>query len=177
MQNFPNTSPSGSRMVASYLSDVETLLEDQHWDAALKQAFDLPRIAVALTDPKLHSSDERQRNWCEEWIRPASPEEQAPEGLDYEFVRRTVVERMAREENGATPPVPARALRHLQLRRHVRRQPRRFSPVCARAPDPETSEIALICTALVEAARRWYARSAVHDLIVQKNLARLAVLR
>lgn len=163
-------------MVASYLSDVETLLEDQHWDAALKQAFDLPRIAVALTDPRLQSSDERQRDWCEEWIRPSGAEDH-PQNVDYDFVRRTVVERMAREGSGATPPVPARALRRLQLRRHVRRQPQRFSPVCARPPDPETSEIALICTALVEAARRWYARSAVHDLIVQKNLARLALLR
>jgi hypothetical protein len=163
-------------MVASFLCDVETLLQDQHWDAALKQAFDLPRIAVALTDPKLHSSNERQRNWCEQWIRPAGAAGE-PEGLDYEFVRRTVVERMAREQSGATPPVPARALRRLQLRRHVRTQPRGFSAVCARPPDPRTSEIALICTALVEAARRWYARSAVHDLIVQENLARLAVLR
>ena len=163
-------------MVASFLSDVETLLEDQHWDAALNQAFDLPRIAVALTDPKLHSSDERQRSWCEEWIRPPGTDD-APEGLDYEFVRRTVVERLGREQNGATPPVPARALRRLQLRRHLRTQPRGFSPVCARPRDPKASEIALICTALVEAARRWYARSAVHDLIVQENLARLAVLR
>jgi hypothetical protein len=163
-------------MVASFLSDVETLLEDQHWDAALNQAFDLPRIAVALTDPKLHSSDEQQRSWCEEWIRPIGTHDD-PEGLDYEFVRRTVVERLTREQNGATPPVPARALRRLQLRRHVRTQPRGFAPVCARPRDPKASEIALICTALVEAARRWYARSAVHDLIVQENLARLAVLR
>jgi hypothetical protein len=163
-------------MVASFLSDVETLLEDQHWDAALTQAIDLPRIAVALTDPKLQSSNERQRNWCEEWIRPVDAADD-PHSLDYEFVRRTVVERMAREQSGATPPVPARALRRLQMRRHLRTQPRGFSPVCARPPDPRTSEIALICTALVEAARRWYARSAVHDLIVQENLARLAVLR
>jgi hypothetical protein len=32
-------------------------------------------------------------------------------------------------------------------------------------------------TALIEAARRWYARSACHDPTVQANLARLAVLR
>jgi hypothetical protein len=31
--------------------------------------------------------------------------------------------------------------------------------------------------ALVEATRRWYARSGVHDPTVQENLARLAVLR
>jgi hypothetical protein len=34
-----------------------------------------------------------------------------------------------------------------------------------------------IITALLEAARRWYARCAVHDPPVQANLARLAVLR
>jgi len=34
-----------------------------------------------------------------------------------------------------------------------------------------------IATALIEAAKRWYARSACHDPIVQANLARLAVLR
>ena len=34
-----------------------------------------------------------------------------------------------------------------------------------------------MCTALTEAARRWYARNACHDPTVQANLARLAVLR
>jgi hypothetical protein len=39
------------------------------------------------------------------------------------------------------------------------------------------NEVFDIATALIEAAKRWYARSACHDPIVQANLARLAVLR
>lgn len=59
----------------------------------------------------------------------------------------------------------------------MRTPPRAFSPSRTGALDPEASETAQICTALVEAARRWYARSACHDITVQTNLARLAVLR
>ena len=56
----PHAPPSSSRMVAGYLTDVEALLEAQRWDAALCEAYDLPRIAVALTDPTLQSSGEEQ---------------------------------------------------------------------------------------------------------------------
>src|SRR5437762_685052 len=45
-------SPSSSRMLARYLTDIEQLLDEQHGEAALREAFDLPRIAVALTDPE-----------------------------------------------------------------------------------------------------------------------------
>src|ERR1700739_4115878 len=81
--------PSSSRMVASYLTDVEKLLEAQRWDAALCEAYDLPRIAVALTDPTLQSSGEQQKTWCEQWIRPEDEDETAL-GLDYERVYRVV---------------------------------------------------------------------------------------
>jgi hypothetical protein len=171
-----HTTPSSSRMVASYLMDVEQLLEEQRWDAALRDAFDLPRIAVALTDPKLHSSGEQQRTWCEQWIGPAAADRN-PHGLDYERVRRTVFERIAHEDSQPPKSVPSRALRRLQLRRHVRRAPRAFSPGSSRFLDPKASETVQICTALVEAAQRWYTRSACHDTTVQANLARLAVLR
>jgi hypothetical protein len=172
-----HTAPSSSRMVAGYLTDVERLLEEQHWDAALREAFDLPRIAVALTDPKLHSSPEQQRTWCEQWIRPAGSQ-RAAQQLDYERVRGTVYEHLAHEQDAAArKPVPARALRRLRLRRHVRSHPRVFRSAHEGPLDPQASETTKICTALVEAARRWYARSGVHDSIVQENLARLAVLR
>ena len=46
--------PSSSRMFASYLNDIEQLLDAHCADAALREAIDLPRIAVALADPKLH---------------------------------------------------------------------------------------------------------------------------
>jgi hypothetical protein len=63
------------------------------------------------------------------------------------------------------------------LRRHVRTAPRGFYQEPHAPDDPEASESVQICAALVDAARRWYARSACHNTIVQANLARLAVLR
>jgi len=167
---------SSSRMVASYLTDVEQLIEAQRWDAALCEAYDLPRIAVALTDPTLHSSGEQEKVWCEQWIRPTDTHA-GHEALDYERLRRTVCEHIESEDPVEPQTVPAGALRRLRLRRHVRLAPRGFIPESSPAPDPEKSETAQICTALVDAARRWYARSACHDSVVQSNLARLAVLR
>ncbi len=62
--------PSSSRMLTTYLADVEQNLDEQRWDLALRDAIDLPQIAVALTDPALRSSSERCKAWCEQWIRP-----------------------------------------------------------------------------------------------------------
>jgi hypothetical protein len=163
-------------MVASYLTDVEKLLEAQRWDAALCEAYDLPRIAVALTDPTLQSSGEEQKTWCEQWIRPTD-EEDASDDLDYERVRRAVCEHLEHQDAAAPKSIPARALRRLRLRRHVRTAPRGFSHEPPAPKDPEASESAQICAALVDAARRWYARSACHNTIVQANLTKLAVLR
>jgi hypothetical protein len=172
----PRVMPSSSRMVASYLTDVEKLLEARRFDAALCEAYDLPRIAVALTDPTLHSSDEQQITWCERWIRPEDSEEDG-EQLDYESLRRSVREHLESSSAEGHLSVPARALRRLRLRRHVRTTPRGFQHPAPAAVDPEAGRTTQICTALVEAARRWYARSACHDTTVQANLARLAVLR
>jgi len=158
-KSAPNrTSPSSSRMIATYLTDIEQLLDEQRWDAALREASDLPRIAVALADPQLRSSGEEIRNWCQEWIQPP------------EMTERVV-------PPSAPEPVPTRALRRLQLRRHVRTLPRGFAPERAKQLAPQETEAANKGAALLSAARRWYARSGVHDPIVQDNLARLAVLR
>jgi hypothetical protein len=73
--------------------------------------------------------------------------------------------------------VPTRALRRLQLRRHVRTPPRGFAPAPDENLDPQEAESIETGRALVGAARRWYARSGCHDPTVQTNLARLAVLR
>src|SRR5438270_7526014 len=43
-----------------FRSDIEQLLDEQHGEAALREAFDLPRIAVALTDPELRCSGEQR---------------------------------------------------------------------------------------------------------------------
>lgn len=168
------SAPSSSRMCAAYLAGIEQLLDAHRREAALREALDLPSIAVALTDPRLGSSREQAKRWCQEWIRPPGAERDA-HGLDYENLARNIAERVAQaaEPDG----VPMRALRRLQLRRHARTAPRGFRARHAADLPAGESEACDICTALTEAARRWYARSACHDPTVQTNLARLAVLR
>jgi hypothetical protein len=161
-------------MFASYLADIEQLLEAQRADAALREALDLPRLAVALADPQLRCTNEQVRTWCEEWIRPPGAERDA-QGLDYERVGRNIIERLAK--HSGTELVPMRALRRLQLRRHAREAPRGFPSWRLQQLPPREAETVQMCSALLEAARRWYARRAVRDTAVQANLARLAVLR
>jgi hypothetical protein len=166
--------PSSSRMFASYLTDVERLLDEHRWDEALREVLDVPRLAVALSDPHLRCSADEVIGWCQEWIRPPGAEHDA-QGLDCERLVRRIAERSA--EPLGTEAVPMRALRRLQLHRHVRMPPRGFVSergTCLPQREAETVET---CSALLEAAARWYARSAVHDPVVQGNLARLAVLR
>jgi len=38
-------------MLTDYPTDIEQLLCEQRWDAALREACDLPPIAVVLADP------------------------------------------------------------------------------------------------------------------------------
>jgi hypothetical protein len=161
------TAPSSSRMLASYLTDIEQLLDEQRWDAALREACDLPRIAVALSDPELRCSGEGVGTWCAQWL----PGTEAATGTD-DAATATI--------QGTTPgpaQVPARALRRLQLRRHVRTPPRGYRPRQDDGLDPQEAQSAETGLALIGAARRWYARSGCHDPTVQNNLARLAVLR
>jgi hypothetical protein len=145
-------------MLTRYLTDIEDLLEQQRWDAALREARDLPRIAVALADPALHASAEAVRDWTQQWLKP---EEQSA----------ALAPNPAAESSAAV--VPTRALRRLQLRRHVRSAPRGY-PV---EPQPLGTEEVEVARHLVNATRRWYAHRGVHDPAVQANLARLAVLR
>jgi hypothetical protein len=161
-------------MFAAYLADIEQLLDAQRREPALREALDLPRLAVALADTRLQCSREQMKTWCEEWIRPPGAERDA-HGLDYEHLARNIAERVAQ---AAEPEgVPMRALRRLQLRRHARALPRGFGARRLEHLPARESEAFDMCTALIEAARRWYARSACHDPTVQANLARLAVLR
>jgi hypothetical protein len=166
--------PSSSRMFASYLTDIEQLLDSHRWETALREALDLPRIAVALSDARLRCSSEQVKTWCQQWIRPADAERDA-QGLDCERLARSLTERMS--QLAGLEAVPMCALRRLQLRRHVRMPPRGFFSGRAANLPPREAETVEMCTALLEAARRWYARSACHDPTVQGNLARLAVLR
>jgi hypothetical protein len=154
-------------MLASYLTDIEQLLDEQRWDAALREACDLPRIAVALSDPELRCSCEEVGSWCAQWLPDA---EAAPGNHDRSVASPT---------GAAAGPaeVPAHALRRLQLRRHVRTPPRGYRPRQDDRLDPQEAQSAETGLALIGAARRWYARSGCHDPTVQSNLARLAVLR
>jgi hypothetical protein len=158
----PRAAPSSSRMFAKYLNDLGQLLDERRWEAAAREANDLPRIAVALSDAHLHARLEEIRNWCQLWIRPAQAD---------------VCEHVTHSDVADSASLTDRALRRLRLRRHVRHPPRGFSPARADNLDPQEAQVFKRCEALLEAARRWYARSAVHDPIVQANLARLAVLR
>src|SRR5487761_201582 len=170
-----STRPSSSRMLAGYLADIELLLEEQRWEQALREAFDLPQIAAAMSDPRMQVSVERVQAWCEQWIEH---DEDAPETTDADVGRiiQLVCERADRASL-ADESVAALALRRLQLHRLQRTRHRGFRAGPLALLGPEASDTAQICTALVHAARRWYAQSAVHEAIVQANLARLAVLR
>jgi hypothetical protein len=162
-------------MLASYLSDVELLLEEQRWEQALREAFDLPQIAAALSDPRMQVSVDRVQAWCEQWVTHG---EDAALSSDADTARivQLVCERTERASL-AKDSVPTLALRHLRLHRLQRTRHRGFKAGPLALLGPEAADAAQICTTLVLAARRWYAQSACHDAIVQANLARLAVLR
>ena len=163
------TAPSSSRMLASYLTDIEQLLDEQRWDAALREACDLPRIAVALSDPGLRCSGADVGTWCARWLP-------GPDAVNAGSDAQPAVKAPATEP-GAPAAVPALALRRLQLRRHVRTPPCGYRQRPDDTLDPQEAQSAETGLALIGAARRWYARSGCHDPTVQSNLARLAVLR
>jgi hypothetical protein len=167
------TSPSSSRMLASYLTDIEQLLDEQRWDAALRDAADLPRIAVALSDPLMRSSSDDVAQWCTRWLTPCDP------ALGAQLVPDCAggLTPLQAHAGSASPSVPAAALRRLQLRRHARTLPRGFLVGPDESLEPAAADSVQTGRALVEATRRWYARSGVHDATVQLNLSRLAVLR
>src|SRR5882762_5188129 len=141
-----HVSPSSSRMLAGYLTDIEQLLDEQHRDAALREAFDLPRIAVALTDPQLRCSGEQVKTWCEQWIGPPGAARRA-HALDYERVGRNVSERVTQQGAAGPESVPTRALRRLRLRRYVRTPSRGFSATHSENLAPQETEAVEMCTA------------------------------
>lgn len=171
--NDVRVAPSSSRMLTSYLSDIEQLLDEQRWEAALREALDLPQLAAALSDAHLGASGERIKAWCDEWIRPVDPDRNA-QGATYERAAAII---LTRTVHGEGVSVPSLALKRLRLRRHARTPPRGFSFDRSGTLGPEANSAVDLCSIIVEAARRWYAQSAVHDPVVQANLARLAVLR
>ena len=161
-------------MLASYLTDIEQMLDEQRWDAALRDAADLPRIAVALSDPLMRASSEEVGQWCGRWITPSQPAIGAAQVVPD---RADGSAPLQQQPGSATPSVPTAALRRLQLRRHARTRPRGFLLGPDESLDAQAADSVQTGRMLVEGTRRWYARSGVHDPTVQTNLARLAVLR
>jgi hypothetical protein len=167
--------PSSSRMLTNYLADVEQNLDEHRWDLALRDVIDLPKIAVALAHPDLSSSRERCKAWCEQWVRAAA-QTANESGLDHEYLCRILDTKSGGDAN-QQPLVPRTELRRLRLRRHARNAPRGFNASHAGKENQDAIEVFALCTAVVEAVRRWYANFACHDATAQANLARLAVLR
>ena len=95
-------------MLTSYLIDIEQLLEEQRWDAALREACELPRIAVALSDPQLRCSGEAVGMWCKQWLEAEPTAPQAEGDIRNPTAAPT-----------APTQVPTSALRRLQLRRRA----------------------------------------------------------
>jgi hypothetical protein len=165
--------PSSSRMLTNYLADVEQNLDEHRWELALRDVVDLPKIAVALADPELRSSHERCKAWCEQWVHP--PSTATDVALDHEHICRLLEEKSG--DTGKDLSVPSLELRRLRLRRHARNAPRGFNASHAMKASPDIADIFVLCTAVVEGVRKWYAHFACHDATSQANLARLAVLR
>lgn len=166
--------PSSSHMFSGLLNEIEEMLDEAGWERALHEALELPAIAVALCSPELRCSPERVQQWCEHWVRPADAERDI-QGPDFQGLRQAILERAGPKGAGERVPLPA--LRHLQRSRHVRAPPRGFGFVPTSRIDAGKADAAALCAALINAARRWYARAACRDDVVQLNLARLAVLR
>ena len=160
--------PSSSRMLTTYLSDVEQMLDEHRWDLAMRDALDLPAIAVALSDPTLTASTDRCMGWCDSWLKA--------EAVDSEGDHGRISGMIAQRTTADSESIPSTALRRLRLRRHARNAPRGFNAV-RNGESQHATEAIEVCTTLVEGMRRWYAHSACHDPVAQANLARLAVLR
>jgi hypothetical protein len=163
-----------SRMLETYLGDIEYLVRERLWAEAAPLALALPHICVALAHANLVSSREDYLGWCEEWVQPPhdDPSKSVPRPEElYRMAEAHGVERQLALDAG----IPVNALRQLRLRRLSRAAPPRRSvaiPEIGNASgEPEG------CAALLDAVRNWYGDWAAGDAIVQTNLARLAVLR
>jgi hypothetical protein len=161
-------------MLSAYLADIEQLLDEQSWDAAIRESIDLPSIAVALSHPQLLSSSESIHKWFADWVRPVQTDGDSRD-LDHERIAKKLCERVISTDG--KEGVPTQALRRLRLRRLARTPPTRFAPERLHVAESEGNEEADMCNVVVEAVRRWYANFGCSDPVVQANLGRLAILR
>jgi len=170
----PRVAPSSSKMLSNYLSDIEQMLDEQNWESAIREARDLPRIAVAIADAHLRSSGASVQKWCTDWVRPVRTDGDS-RSTDIERISAQLLDKV--ESSDTVGTVPAASLRQLRLRRLARTPPGRFPPPRTRSLTAQGNDAMDFCATVVDAVRRWYAHFACRDPIVQANLARLAVLR
>lgn len=170
------TRHGSSRMLESYLGDIEYLMRERLWAEAAPLALALPHICAALANADLVSSRDSYRDWCEAWVRPAQ-DDTSMSVPDPEELYRMAEESSVEPELARRAGVPAKALRQLRLRRLSRAAPPRRRISLADRSDASGEPTREACLALVGAVRRWYGDWAARASIVQTNLARLAVLR
>jgi hypothetical protein len=165
-----------SKMIETYLGDIEYLMWQRRWMEAAPLALALPHICAALASADLVSSRDAYLAWCEAWVRPPQDD------TSMSVPSPEVLHRMA-EERGVEPQlapragVPAKALRQLRLRRLSRAAPPRRRISLSEPSDAGEGPVLEACLALLGAVRRWYGEWAARAPTVQTNLARLAVLR
>src|SRR5262245_60448523 len=151
-------------MLTRYLADIDEWLALGALQRALQAATALPQIATALSDPALRTNCERFVGWCAQWV-----------GTEQAATYRSWFDESGSTGLGTAEGTPVRALKRMRLRRHATP-----APVPAKAThnaSEDASADSAKCESLVQAMRRWYAKSGVRDPVVQMNLARLAVLR
>ncbi len=174
--NAARTPPrrGSSRMLESYLGDIEYLVRERIWAEAAPLALALPHICEALAHSDLVSSRDRYLDWCGNWVRPLEDDTSmtlpSPEALS-----RMAEEHGVERQLAGGAGVPVNALRQLRLRRLSRAAPPRRRVSLAGVDNAKGEPEA--CAALLDAVRRWYDDCAAGDATVQTNLARLAVLR
>jgi hypothetical protein len=156
-----------SKMLGTYLADIEELVRVEDGERALLLARLLPHIAAALESATMTASCEQADAWVERWLlTDLTPEERAVRFVAWHQGCSDV----------ATQPEEM-GVRQLRLRRHARES----SVAWIRRPQldlaPPRGSDARLALDLAIAAREWYAESAIDDAHVQSNLARIAVLR
>ncbi len=165
-----------SRMLESYLGDIEYLMREQLWTEAAPLALALPHICAALSNTDLVSSPDAYRDWCEAWVRPPQ-DDTSMSTPSADELYRMAEDRSVEPELARRAGVPAKALRQLRLRRLSRAAPPRRRISLLDASDASDDPAREACLTLLGAVRRWYGEWAARAAVVQTNLARLAVLR
>jgi hypothetical protein len=149
-------------MLDVYATEIALLLTDQRYPQAERQALAIPHIAIALSDAALQSSCSAYQAWCSRWVQP-------------DFGTATYKEWCIRtgECTGDRPDVPFSGLRALRLRRRAREL---ISPTISSEAFDSTT-VHSVARALLGAQFRWFQHEGRYREVVQKNLARLGVLR